>query len=747
MKSYKLKIIFISIILLLAFCESKAQKKIKYGEVYDAVLDGDDNISYALLLVYQRQNPEFANTYFQLGIIAHDKAQKYDPITETKNVNFFLYNANLYYSLAKGKLKTEKKSNRHYYQNADIDIMSETKKYELTEVANYIDVQLKEIKIYKKNILKIAKYFNKCTDKYNKCVRIFMDVNKNYSKIKNIYLSNDVSLKNMLNELEITFDSCIYYFKNYKSAISEFPIKNYKQEYKLKKIITYRLDGLTKSNFLKNDITLWDYKTWISDVKKVKNSDIKHNEQQISAVNEVYDNKMKQLKKGNYSDDYKPIILDEKLIYKIEKYDHKSIMVNFLKHKKATTDFLLKFRNTINDPKTPEKYNLRKRALYYRSFIDKKINTDSINEEFKRRIKPERIKKYGKFFDKEYGKINGLKSYINSQGIFLNNYLELSYKNFLSVILYEKFKPASDTIELSFKNKTVPLSKIIPDYEAAVTKELYLSDYNKNSLEELYITGYSKNKKGKILSFVGFAKQGENIEFLEDINISKKTNDCALLISAYDEGCFIVIVSENEEEKKNILLQIDKEGKINLQNELPYNETPRFIKYDEINNKLIIVFKGNNFNTLNDNKTEQIIYNLDLNDENKSFTVKNRINGNIIDIIKMDKNLFVFNNFTEYTKQDGTKIISGAGTGKTKTNIILSIINENGNIIKTIAFSRKRAYCGLKIIKLSSNIINILGVEAEQISHKKNYLEKQRLYYSLINSEGKLLFNNQIDQK
>ncbi len=99
-----------TLILLILFSSSAlfAQRKIKYNDVYDIVLNGEREEAYAQLLAYQKQDPDFANTYFQLGLIADYWARNYDPLTEYEYVKTFIYDTKLYYGLAKLKLKDEK---------------------------------------------------------------------------------------------------------------------------------------------------------------------------------------------------------------------------------------------------------------------------------------------------------------------------------------------------------------------------------------------------------------------------------------------------------------------------------------------------------------------------------------------------------------------------------------------------------------------------------------------------------------
>ena len=90
---------------------TNAQKKISYYDVFELIKAGDDDKAYTLLLNVQKQDPDFANTYFQLGIIAHKWAKEFNPFTEYEFTKQFIYNTKLYFNLAKLKIEGDKKKN------------------------------------------------------------------------------------------------------------------------------------------------------------------------------------------------------------------------------------------------------------------------------------------------------------------------------------------------------------------------------------------------------------------------------------------------------------------------------------------------------------------------------------------------------------------------------------------------------------------------------------------------------------
>ena len=96
---------FKKIILLILFVcvlySTYSQRKLKYKDIYDVVLANNIEQAYSLLTEYQKIDPEFPNTYFQLGLISFDWTKDADPLTQMSEVEYFIYNSTLFLGLAK----------------------------------------------------------------------------------------------------------------------------------------------------------------------------------------------------------------------------------------------------------------------------------------------------------------------------------------------------------------------------------------------------------------------------------------------------------------------------------------------------------------------------------------------------------------------------------------------------------------------------------------------------------------------
>jgi len=723
--------LIISLLYLLSVNFTFAGSRIKYDDVYKSVLSGNKDEAYTLLIAYQKQNPGFANTYFQLGIIAKEWAKSYNPFKEFTYTKMFIYNTKLYFNLAKLYMKNERGKNRSYYKNAPI--IPNGKKLQIEDINSYIDSQIEDIEDYEKNIVKIVNFYNKSSDSYNYCVSLFMKINSDYAKIKNIYLSEDPELFSEMHKLESHFDSTLVYFQLYKEALNKFPIQNYNQSYKLNNIITYRLDGLTYSDFLQNAILLWDYKKWVHDVKQVKESIVKNNRTEITNLDSEIKSKIKTVLSGEYSDHYPKFKTDDKFIYKIEKIDNNSLLIKLFKLNETKLNFSNFFKKEINNPVTLTKYSISKRAQYCFDFFKEIAYADSINKVFLTAVKPEQLKKYLNFYMSEYAGFKGLKEYSFRQDLFFDAKLKDALLNLKKQMYYSTFQ--IDTDSLIYHDKLIS-KKIVNPVENIPGPDVYrITGFNETKDNQLWINGYYVSDDNEKNGFIGYSQDKKHIKF---IKTSGKSNSYNLVSSAFNDVCWVITTTLGDE-IKNTLIRYNNSGKIEFSQELSYHIVPRLMKYDDINNTLLIVFNGKSLNPISDD-SEQIIFHYNPNDQLQTYEVKMQAKAIVFDMVRVNNKFLLFSNFLNYNDLNGNPIYSKAGTQNNNTNILVTILSK-GMVKKQIPFFNPNPFFGVKALKINSNTLNILGYKSELIPTNYNTLSIKELYYELINAQGGKIYS------
>ena len=740
-KKYFILIFIVSVILVFK-TDLTAQRNLKYKDVFKTVLEKSREEAYSTLLIYQKQNPYFPNTYFQLGLIAQYWSKEYDALTNIRDVKLFIYNTNLYFGLAKGNL-TEKdvRKNAEYYKN--VKPLSEIEKPSFEDVQFFINERMEQNKEYERNVNIVTNYFNKSIEHYNRCTQTFKEINEANLKIKDIYLTADDDFLQKLSALENSFDSTIFYLQNYQTAIKNYPIKDYNQKYKLFPIETYRLQGLTSSNFLNDEIHLWDYGSWTKKVRNVLNNEITPLRKNIIDANNKLDKSISDIQNSKvYKADFNKYVVDERLINLIRKFDYKSMLIALFKYKLAKQDFLALSKAPLNDTgDTSNSYSLLQRSRYYNELIKNKKPVDSLRLDFEQRINPYDVNKYKQFFEDNFGGESGLISYIQNEKNFLDNVLQNALGSFKTFILRDLLHIYS-IVDLPYKNTTIRLKIENKNFDQAKENEYIITAADKDNQGNYYAAGYIKQRNPGVSAFVLKTNKLQSIEWLKIYPVSPSSDDYGSFIQTTENGCKVLITSVKDDQIKNRIFSLDKSGKLSGKKEISVALIPRYFNYDEINENYLIAFKGmtiDPFESLSDNL---VINKYNGNNLSEEWTSVLNIKGNLVDIVKMNQSYYVFANFTKYAA--GSKIISGkAGVEKEQTNAILFVLNQTGEIDQTVPYYNEKPYFIVKAFKISSNTINLFGFQQPLISvraaRKSSF---QQPVYLLINTKGEIYYDN-----
>ncbi len=731
---HKAKIPLLFLMILFTYAQSFSQKKLEYSEIFENIKKGDNDKSYTLLLDYQKSNPDFANTYFQLGLISYQWAFEFNPFTDFSFIKLFIYNTKLYFNLAKLKLNEEKKKNLEFYMNQNIVPIGE--KIQTEQISSFIDKKIQEISEYEEHIQDIIKYFNKSSDKYNECVKNFMTINAEYSKIKNLYLSDNEENNKIINRLETDFDSVLVYFNLYKQALAQYPLKGYNQSYVLKDIITFRLDGLTASNFLDNEIILWHYKKWLNEVKEIKSKIISSNKDEITIKNEEIVKMIDYLSGSFFSDTIKNFKIDEKFIYKIEKYDNNSFLIQLFKLNESIINYLITSNKLINNPDRFNDYSLTQKASYSLAFYNQFNQVERDIIDFEKNIVPEQIKKYPSFYMSAYNGIQGLKDYAFRQKLLLKEKKDIVIDNLNKKFYRTAVSPSFDS--LYFKGKKVEIYKSNPILEVG-NGNYVITDFRFDKNNKYIFSGIYKNAKNKLSSFNGIKETSTN-KLIFNQSIETDTCDILNLVVETNNGTYFTVQTNVGSVIENYLIQYSDMGKKLLNRKLPQHRLPGFMYFDEINNAIVIIFNGTKLNTSEETDDEQIIYIINPNDELLSFESKFNAQAKVFDIVKINNKYLLFSNYSYYLS-DGNKKYPVNNNQEKYHDILVSVISLQGETEKQIPIEIGSSVIGFKAVKINSDAINILGYKTTKPDYNLSNINNEELFWMIINSNVEKVYN------
>ncbi len=365
------------------------------------------------LMEYQKTNPSQANTYLQLAIVSEHKMVLSDPLRDFEQAQYWADNANLFFGNFRGFYPSnDAKSHEDLYLN--FNIQHEGKHITDDELMAFVDQHATLCKNFKDSTALAFKALEASKGSYNKCIATFRMLCDNYQTLNEMLLRYDDEMAETLKNFSADFDQAINAFAEYKKITKTHHILNYRQLYDLKPIETFRLDGLTNSDFLANHFTMWDFRKWIDDFNHLYQTDITNIRTQILKIDQSY-------KDGTGS-------CDELFFFQLGKYDNNSLVRDLFRYldsrreliEMATENTEADTLFTLSDQKMRRIYNV------WGKLQETKEKLDYLDKS----ITPEKVELYRDFFKKSYGGEKGLRSFAHDESEHLLTVFQSVLDNF-----------------------------------------------------------------------------------------------------------------------------------------------------------------------------------------------------------------------------------------------------------------------------------------------------------------------------
>ncbi|PKP08944.1 MAG: hypothetical protein CVU09_13435 [Bacteroidetes bacterium HGW-Bacteroidetes-4] len=708
---------------------------LKYKDVFNSVLNDTEEKSYELLQKHQKQDPYHINTYYQLGRIAQKWIMDYDPLTEYDNFTFFAYHANLYYSLCKNYLdEKETRKNTDWYQ--DVKPAEGNKKVEHQQIVDDLDQKIATVKTTVEKVNKIREYYFSAVRSYSRSLNGFTAIVEKNAKLKDIYLTADEKLKTDIKEIGRYFDSTLYYFEKYKQALADFPIKNYNQEISLKSIETYRLEGLIKSNFLKNQIALWDYKSWADQVLMIIDGDISTLRFEIDAENKKIESLTHVLDlTTGFTNTYGYYQLDEKLAYRIGRFDFQPLILDLFDYKVSKLNFLNDTRKQANNPDGMS-LSKRNKLLFYKDMVQRKQQTNQLLQNLEQKATGFQMQKYSAFIASNYENPQGFKTFISAEPEKLETLLHQSMEHLnlwlVAIDSIEKHNPQIITLKKGHISLNQPDDALTGDsidvYYTATTKVTVKGNR--------YVAGYFQPKGRNTRAFVALCDSLYQLSWIKEFDFSdKKTKlqNYACQLNVYDSGCVVAIHSRDTAQTpwlvKNTLLKLNSEGKELAKYETNNMRVPRKLYYDDINNTLLIMYKGallSHKSLLPDTMVVQQLDSLGV----ELWHTTMVFDGMPVATLRSNEKFLIagtFSNLFSDLKQVNLPLGRQAS--------FMAFLNPMGTLEQLEIYNEDYSYHLTDAVKIDSETISLIGHSASEQA-----TEKSKVYFHLLDPTGKTIY-------
>lgn len=212
----------------------------------------------ALLSDFQQRDPGFAAVYYHLGKRYYELIPTEHPIRDHSEFKLNIYNTRLYFGncLHYGKDQYLK---QQFYEG----VIAKDKKPEYAILERYIRRKLEDVERISEASEKVYTSYYKLVNRYALCRQLFSSFSEMYKREKMAHLLLSDEDRAMLNELQIQADSLQDDIRALKVALLDYPIAGYDPQMSWMDINLYRLDGLTNTDMLQNNIPLWNYSKWV----------------------------------------------------------------------------------------------------------------------------------------------------------------------------------------------------------------------------------------------------------------------------------------------------------------------------------------------------------------------------------------------------------------------------------------------------------------------------------------------------
>lgn len=478
-----------------------------FAKVYDAMPDMTLDQAYCALIDFQKSNPFFAATYIQLGSTCEKKLIIYDPLREPESVTFWAKNAELFY----GNLKvyyTENDCRSEFYENLNIPFSG--KRITDADMWNYVSAHRSFCKNYNDTTTLIFKAIESARLNYNLALEHFRSIYVDYSDLNDMLLRYDAKLAKRLSATKAYAQECESQFAEYKRLTKQFPIADYRQIYEKVPIETFRLDGLTNSDFFKNRFYIWDYASWIDKFEQTFNSQIAPLRKDVERINKAFFDGRAEFERGGIVSLPHTRPYDEYFLYKLGHFDVGSVVDPLFDYLDATREMTImagdSLGRNVGDDMSLESRKMRRLSR----LAQQQALAASKRKHLTESITAGKVARFADFFQSQYKGLNGLRSFLQDEEAYCQGIVDKMSDATADYIRRAAQTVAADTYSTA-------------SGAAAPSVPLWVALEPQNVSTKHYSTQIARNANGQIAATAGHLKANAKSWFVASITPEGKT--------------------------------------------------------------------------------------------------------------------------------------------------------------------------------------------------------------------------------
>lgn len=245
-------------IILLALTAGMASAQPAYKYVVQHLDEYTDREALYLLHDYQRSNPQRPHVYYLMANINYKMQVNEHALVDYDEKAKMLYDARVYYGNCRAYLSNDKINETLYPRVAEV-----YKKVNEESVSAWLTSKIDTLSMMQEQLDSLYVSYSELVTRYDACVQMFSLFMSRYSRQKDAQMmlaEEDTYLLDSLRQAATRLPDLI---KRFQDRLAVMPIEGYEPVFHFRPISYFRLEGLTCTDFLKNEISLWDYATWV----------------------------------------------------------------------------------------------------------------------------------------------------------------------------------------------------------------------------------------------------------------------------------------------------------------------------------------------------------------------------------------------------------------------------------------------------------------------------------------------------
>jgi len=395
-------------------CTFSIAQKVKYKDLIELLNTKQYEMAEPHLKRYLKDNTTNPSAYIYMGIIFQENSSKNDMLKETEALITNSDSAIYFYQLAYPLLneKELKRNDENYQMYVRRDPRTAEFVIKLSDIQLDLDTRTKDLKERKEKVNLVKVNFEQSQKHYDASQVHFKEIQSKYATENELLLRSDDLLIGELNKLALVYDSSQLAFRNYKTILKGLGKTGYNQELTILKIEDFKKDGVAVTDFMVNEVRVWDYSGWVKkSVETIKNEIVLLRDQLIAY--DISINKLRDvLKKDSVSvkNDLSKLA-DNGIFGQLNKFDSKSMPSELFKMKIAE----LEYQSDLIDSKLlRDSLSVSVRLICIQNEMASLRKLDSISSHLMTRDFDAELANYKYFVTRAYGTTSVLKSLVKT---------------------------------------------------------------------------------------------------------------------------------------------------------------------------------------------------------------------------------------------------------------------------------------------------------------------------------------------